>query len=261
MNLNEPVLPTRRTVLAGMAARTAQLLFSRCFAAAAVLRRSPGNAAQSPGNVAPAGLLEVTLTAVSKGTLRISISPADDGPRFHELSIADRTWPAPLVKPGIVAEQTVPWGRYTLKIGNHPLTVTALENGKVRQEIRFAPDSTDVHFDLTAPIFGLGEGGHPFDHRGVNDPMLNGQNGIDLRHDLSRHRPLSLRLELRTWLLHLQQGCLGDASASGSFTTRILAWYNAAVTHQLPSTVEAGYLAQLARNGHSRDVCDAAQCL
>src|ERR1700728_2054553 len=54
---------------------------------------------------------------------------------------------------------------------------------------------------------------------------------------------------------------LRDASAPGSLTTGILAWYNAAVTHQLPSTVEAGYLAQLARNGHSRDIRDTAQCL
>jgi hypothetical protein len=54
---------------------------------------------------------------------------------------------------------------------------------------------------------------------------------------------------------------LSDASAPGSFTTGVLAWYNAAVTHQLPGTLETGYLAQLARNGHSRDVCDTAQSL
>jgi len=54
---------------------------------------------------------------------------------------------------------------------------------------------------------------------------------------------------------------LRDGSAPGSLTTGILAWYNAAVTHQLASALEAGYLAQLARNGHSRDICDAAQCL
>ena len=54
---------------------------------------------------------------------------------------------------------------------------------------------------------------------------------------------------------------LRKPSASGSLTAGILAWYNAAVTHQLPSTLEAGYLAQLTRNGHSRDVCETAQCL
>ena len=54
---------------------------------------------------------------------------------------------------------------------------------------------------------------------------------------------------------------LRDASTPGSLTTGILAWYNAAVTHQLPSTVEAGYLAQLGRDGYSRDICDTAQCL
>jgi len=48
----------------------------------------------------------------------------------------------------------------------------------------------------------------------------------------------------------------GDASAPGSLAAGILAGHGAAVTHQLPSTVEAGHLAQLGRDGYSRDIRD-----
>src|SRR5271163_3942905 len=52
-----------------------------------------------------------------------------------------------------------------------------------------------------------------------------------------------------------------DASTPDPLTTGVLAGHSAAITHQLPSTVKAGYLAQLGRYGHSRDICDTAQCL
>ena len=45
----------------------------------------------------------------------------------------------------------------------------------------------------------------------------------------------------------------GDASAPGSLTTGILTGYSAAITHQLPGTLKAGYLAQFGCNGHSRE--------
>src|SRR6202051_905588 len=52
-----------------------------------------------------------------------------------------------------------------------------------------------------------------------------------------------------------------DASASDSLAAGVFAGHRAAIPHQLPSTAEAGYLAQLGRNGHSRDICDTAQRL
>lgn len=61
------------------------------------------------------------------------------------------------------------------------LAGSAYENGKLRQEVRFDLDSTDVRFNLTGPVFGLGEGVHPFDRRGTHDDMLNGQHSPDLQ--------------------------------------------------------------------------------
>jgi|SRR5271156_2380783 len=54
---------------------------------------------------------------------------------------------------------------------------------------------------------------------------------------------------------------LSDTAASDSLATGVFAGHSNAITHQLPSTAKAGYLTQLRRNGHSRDICDTAQCL
>lgn len=167
---------TRRTVLAGLCAGSVQMLFSRRIEAATSF---PYSGVETIA--ATPGALDLTMTAVSEGILRISISPANDAPKLHELGVVDRAWPAPLVKPGPVQAQTVPWGKYTLQISGGPLRVTTLADGKVRQQIRFDLDSTDVRFDLGGAVFGLGEGVHPFDRRGTRDVMLNGQNGVDLR--------------------------------------------------------------------------------
>jgi hypothetical protein len=43
-----------------------------------------------------------------------------------------------------------------------------------------------------------------------------------------------------------------DASASRSLATGIFAGHSTAITHQLPSTAKARYLAQFSSNGHSR---------
>ena len=59
--------------------------------------------------------------------------------------------------------------------------MAAFENNKLRQEVRFDLDSTDVSFHLNGPVFGLGEGVHPFDRRGTRDDMANGQHSPDLR--------------------------------------------------------------------------------
>jgi alpha-glucosidase (family GH31 glycosyl hydrolase) len=163
----------RRNLLAGLGVGSAHLLFSRTLSAASLF--VAGDAA-----TAAPGLLDLQLVAVSDNTLRISISPANDPPRFWELAVGERKLPAPLATPGHVHAQTVPWGKYTVRISDMPLHITVLEGGRSRQEIRFDLDSTDVRFDLNGPTFGLGEGVHPFDRRGTADNMANGQHSPDL---------------------------------------------------------------------------------
>jgi alpha-glucosidase/alpha-D-xyloside xylohydrolase len=68
-----------------------------------------------------------------------------------------------------------------VRVDTDPLRIAVLENGATRQEIRFEPDSTNIHFMLDGPVFGLGEGGHPFDRRGTREGVLNGQVAPEFR--------------------------------------------------------------------------------
>ena len=157
-------------------AATAQLLFSRRLLAVDLLAGTQQGAASA----AP-GLLDLTLSALSPGILRISIAPANDAPQLEELGVVRRAWPAPIRGNAPEKDEEIAWGKYTLRIRSSPLRIAAFEGTVLRQEIRFATDSTDVHFNLDGPVFGLGEGVHPFDRRGTRDAMLNGQHGEELK--------------------------------------------------------------------------------
>ncbi len=167
---------TRRSVLSGLCAGSANLLFSR-----RVLAAGHFAAAAEQTKTALPGLLDLNLTALSPNALRISISPANDPPRLQELGVLDRQEALPLARPGPEKDQVISWGKYTLRIQASPLRIAVVDAGKVRQQVQFAPDSTDVRFDLDGPVFGLGEGVHSFDRRGTQDEMINGQNGEYLR--------------------------------------------------------------------------------
>jgi alpha-glucosidase/alpha-D-xyloside xylohydrolase len=66
-------------------------------------------------------------------------------------------------------------------VDESPLRVTVREGGKVRQQIWFEPDTTNLHFALDGPVFGAGEGAHPFDRRGAREAAVNGQIAPDYR--------------------------------------------------------------------------------
>jgi alpha-glucosidase/alpha-D-xyloside xylohydrolase len=121
------------------------------------------------------------LSSLSPGTLRISIAPANDALRLPELGVVESTQSTPLYSFGRVRGETVQWGKYTIRVSDKPLRITVLEDKRIRQEIRFEPDSTNVKFDLDGPVFGLGEGVHPFDRRDTRDAMFNGQHSPDLQ--------------------------------------------------------------------------------
>lgn len=121
------------------------------------------------------------LSAFSPGTLRISIAPANDGVRLAELGVVGSTQSPPLYKFGRAHADIVQWGKYTIKVSDSPLQIAVFERDRLRQEVSFELDSTNVKFNLDGPVFGLGEGVHPFDRRGTRDAMLNGQHSPDLQ--------------------------------------------------------------------------------
>jgi len=124
--------------------------------------------------------VELSLTPITEHTLRISLLPIAShyGPQqaFTGEGLRDRSWP-----PTAHALQDVPaapanWGKFTIRITDEPLTISVYELDAERQRLVFDPATARVTFDLhDQPVFGLGEGGHQFDRRGVVDAMRNGQ--------------------------------------------------------------------------------------
>ena len=157
-------------MLAGIAVAGAQLLF-----------RTTIRAATTRQLAAAPGLVDLTLTAMTANTLRIGIAPATSQPPVYELGFVEHPWPPPLEPSEPPRAQTLAWGKYTIRIYTDPLTITILEKDKARQQIHFEPDSTNIHFLLDGPIFGLGEGATAFDRRNTREPLANGQIAPDYR--------------------------------------------------------------------------------
>lgn len=160
---------SRRSVLAGTAATAAQLIFRGRLSAAPLTL------------AAPAGLVDLTLTAMTANTLRIGVAPATAQTPAHELAFVERDWPTPLETPAAAHPHVVAWGRYKVRVETSPLAIRVFEGDKTKQEIRFDLDSTNIHFPLDGPVFGLGEGTNTFDRRSTREPLVNGQTPADFR--------------------------------------------------------------------------------
>ncbi len=132
----------------------------------------------------PVGM-DVTITAVTDSTLRISIAAVDEFlDRYYEDgSVAPRNFAKPMLTLRMdAAEQEIPWGVYTIRIATRPLRIAVLnaQHGLV-QELNFRPDLNQIGFGYNhAPVYGMGPGAHPMDRRGVKDIMRNGA-GDNLR--------------------------------------------------------------------------------
>ena len=164
---------TRRSAIAAIAAASSQVLFR--------IRLNRAIAAEQEKQLAaPPGLVDLTLSAMSPNTLHIGIAPAIAQAPAHELGFVDREWPAPLEAP-VATAHSIAWGRYSIRVATDPLTITITEHEKTRQQIRFELDSTNVHFPLDGPAFGLGEGANTFDRRNTREPLMNGQTPADFR--------------------------------------------------------------------------------
>ncbi len=126
-------------------------------------------------------LLDLELTSMSANTLRIGIAPVDNEAPDNELAVEAAKWPSPLEKPGREHASLVAWGKYSIQISENPLRIAVIDGGTKLQEIRFDAGSTDIHFPVNGPVFGLGEGSHPLDHRGAREGRSSGQEGSDYR--------------------------------------------------------------------------------
>ena len=202
---------TRRDALAGLGASSVQLLLAS--------RLSAMSPEAEKHVAAPAGALDLLLTALSPGTLRVSIAPVDEPVCLHELGVIDRTEPAPLYPLARARAQTVQWGNYTVAVSEPPLRISVSEQGKLRQEIRFALDSTNVHFNLDGPVFGLGEGVPNWDLRNTRVSMTNGE-GVPGLDTFGARMPVPWVISPSGWGLFIgrPQGFFAFTQTEGTFT-------------------------------------------
>ena len=202
----------RRALIGSATAFSAEILFKyRLGGLCSVHAASPSS------RVAAAGALDLTLAAVSPCILQISISPANESPKLTELGIVARAG-VNLAGPGLVHPVMVPWGKYTVRLSDAPLRVAVFEKDRLRQELRFDLDSTDLRFNLNGPVFGLGEGVHPFDRRGTQDAMMNGQHAPDVE-SFGARLPIPWVISPEGWGIFIGQpsGSIGFTQSEGHF--------------------------------------------
>lgn len=192
---------SRRSLLGGCAAGLAELL---------LIRRLPAASVRNPLSGAPGGL-DLSLAALSAGTLRISVAPVNAWPPEEELGVIARPEAASLLQKANPVTTDLPWGKYRITVEENPLCVTVSRaNGNICQQIQFDTDTAAVRFVVgNAPVFGLGEGLPRYDLRGRRYGMENGQGTPNLRLDGSRV-PIPWLISAAGWGLFVGQ-------PSGSF--------------------------------------------
>lgn len=175
---------SRRAILSRVGAVSAGMLLTRRLSYAEMLDPTTERAKTERIANGPVGM-DVTITAVTDSTLRISIAAVDEFlDRYYEDgSVAPRNFAKPMLTLRMdAAEQEIPWGEYTIRIATRPLRIAVLhvQHGLV-QELSFRPDLNQIGFGYNnAPVYGMGPGAHPMDRRGVKDIMRNGA-GDNLR--------------------------------------------------------------------------------
>jgi alpha-glucosidase/alpha-D-xyloside xylohydrolase len=181
---------TKTTAKAGTASRR-DFLYGACAATLGNLVASSiagnGPLVSASEETTPHALIltgiEVKLffTPISENTLRISVLPtsseAQPEQAFAANGLQDHLrMSLPECNVHHMTADFVPCGKFSVRATGNPLTISIAEAGVERQRLRFDRDTGRVSFDLHGqPVFGLGEGGHQFDRRGVADAMRNGQ--------------------------------------------------------------------------------------
>ena len=174
------------------------------ISAGAMAMIQPGAAAiEDAPLMAKTGPVELTLTAASAQTIRITIRPVHDE-KPVELSsdgaLVERNWPRPLAQIRSLAHPvTVQSGNLTITVSPHPLTIEVQRADKsIVQRLEF-DDSGAVDFDIAGGmLLGLGQGGPQFDRRGQVDAMVSGQGGYQLGTHGARV-PVQLLLGTKGW--------------------------------------------------------------
>ena len=180
---------SRRSILSGIGAVSAEVLLRQRLACAEMMApqvdaSKRGSAGKTPVANGPVGM-EVTITAATASTLRISVAAVDEElDRYYEDgSVAPRSFTRPMATMRTDADgREIAWGEYTVRVATKPLRIAVAhpQRGTI-QQLTFRPDVNEIGFTYGgAPVYGMGPGVHPMDRRGVKDAMRNGA-GDNLR--------------------------------------------------------------------------------
>jgi alpha-glucosidase (family GH31 glycosyl hydrolase) len=154
--------------------------------------------------------VEIAITSVSANTLRISISPLENGqilPIPHDGSLVRQTWGPPSARiTGVVGERNIRCGDLTVKLSSDPLTMRVeTRDGRVVQQLRVNSESGALNFLVgNGPLLGLGQGGPQFDRRGSIDRMRSGQGGYRLQTHGGRV-PIPWLIGTEGWAMYVHQ--------------------------------------------------------
>jgi alpha-glucosidase (family GH31 glycosyl hydrolase) len=171
----------------------------------------PALAIPQDGSIQVAGRpVEVTITAASQQTVRITLQPIENGqprPIPETGSLVKENWGQPAARlRTLFGSRNVKCGDLTVKVAANPLTIRVeAKGGRLIQELK--PDATTGNVSFPAggsPLFGLGQGGPQFDRRGQLDQMRSGQGGFQLRTHGSKV-PVQLLLGTSGWAIFVHQ--------------------------------------------------------
>jgi alpha-glucosidase/alpha-D-xyloside xylohydrolase len=153
--------------------------------ALALIQPSLAEAADEP--IALGGRsVEISITAVSARTVRVTVQPIEDGRTValvRDGALVREEWGAAAAKIRTLAgPRTVHAGDLQVSVSNHPFKVR-IESRKagLLQELTLDESANELHFNTgNGLLLGLGQGGPQFNRRGSADAMESGQGGYHL---------------------------------------------------------------------------------
>jgi alpha-glucosidase (family GH31 glycosyl hydrolase) len=138
--------------------------------------------------------------------------------------ILKRTWPEPILRArSLPSARNFDLPNLRVAVSPSPLTVTIGDrHSRMVQQLRLSSTSSDVTFALGgAPVFGLGEGGGQFDHRGGLYPLKSGQ-GVPELNVMGARVPIPWLIGASGWgmFFHLPFGGFDLRGEGGRFEPR-----------------------------------------
>jgi alpha-glucosidase/alpha-D-xyloside xylohydrolase len=154
--------------------------------------------------------VEIALTPVSPKTVRITITPIENGqaqPVAIDGALVEQNWGQPAARLRAHASpRSVRCGELIVKLSSNPLAIRVEgKAGRVVQQLTCDSATGNLTFQTgESPLLGLGQGGPQFDRRGNVDRMGSGQGGYQLATHGGKV-PVQLLIGTSGWAMFIHQ--------------------------------------------------------